>query len=212
MKREQEAQRTAREEKESRVAKLVPSLDPKRDHVRGPAGAEVTLVEYTDFECPFCKRFHEIPPRLLERYKGRLNWVIRNLPLPFHEPAAHREAFAAECVAKLGGNDKYWRYADMLFANTKSNGGGLPPEHSAQKLAADLDIQASAFDACMGDRAIARRVEEDVKSATAAGITGTPTSIVRDNRTGATRVIAGAQTLEEAEQAIESVLGASPGK
>src|SRR5690348_2854735 len=69
---------------EKRLATRVPSLDAKRDHVRGPADAEATLIEYTDFECPFCQRFHAIPPELLKRYGGRLNWVIRNFPLSFH--------------------------------------------------------------------------------------------------------------------------------
>lgn len=187
----------------------VPSADPKRDHVRGPADAEATLIEYTDFECPFCRRFHSVPPKLLERYGGRLNWVIRNFPLGFHDPAAHREAFAAECMAKLAGNDAYWKYAELLFANTGGSGRGLPPEHSMDKLAAEFGIQAPALEACMNDPATRTRVDEDIQSGTAAGINGTPTSIVRNNKTGATMTITGAQPIEEVARSIDAVLETS---
>lgn len=207
-KRQQEAQRAAREKLEAQLAKAVPSVDPKRDHVRGPADAEASLIEYTDFECPFCKRFEEVPPKLLEQYKGRLNWVIRNFPLPFHEPAAHKEAVAAECVAKLGGNDAYWKFTDLLFGNTRGNGQGLAPEHSIDKLAATLGIRSSALDACMEDPAVRARVDEDVKTGKAAGVSATPTSVVRNNRTGASLTISGAQPLEEVAASVREVLEA----
>jgi protein-disulfide isomerase len=145
---------------------------------------------------------------MLERYRGRLNWVIRNFPLSFHDPAAHREAFAAECVAKLAGNDAYWKYTELLFANTGTSGHGLPPEHSVEKLAADFGIQAPALDACMSDPATRMRVDEDIKSGTAAGISGTPTSIVRNNETGATVTITGAQPLDEVVRSIDAVFDA----
>src|SRR5438128_10826 len=139
------------------MAKSARAVDGKRDHVRGTLSAEVSLIEYTDFECPFCKRFHGTPKALLDRYQGRVNWVVRNFPLPFHDPAARKEALAGECVARRGGNDAYWKYADAVFANTKSNGGGLPEGRSVENLAATLGVKGAALATCMNDEATIKR-------------------------------------------------------
>ena len=191
-------------------AKQARPVDPKQDHVRGNPAAEVSLIEYSDFECPFCKSFHATPKALLDRYKGRVNWVLRNDPLPFHDPAAHKEALAAECVARLRGNDAYWQYADALFANTKSNGGGLPPEKSVERLAESAGIKSAPLTQCMDDAQTIKRVEEDMADATAVGVTGTPTTVVRNNRTGFAEPIVGALSGEALSQSIERALAAKP--
>ncbi len=79
-----------------------------RDHIRGNPDAPVTLVEYSDFECPFCKRFHPTVKRIVDEYGGRVRWVYRHFPLDeIHPVKARREAAAAECAAELGGNDAF---------------------------------------------------------------------------------------------------------
>ncbi|HZP94637.1 MAG TPA: thioredoxin domain-containing protein [Burkholderiales bacterium] len=179
-----------------------------RDHVRGNPSAEVSLIEYTDFECPFCKRFHSTAKGLLERFGGRVNWVLRHYPLPFHEPAARDEAVAAECAARLGGNDAFWKYSDGLFQRTRSNGRGLPEDNALSKLAASLGLNADAFGRCLRDDKIAKRIDEDVADGSAIGIQGTPTSVIRNNRTGATEVKVGALLQEEIAGAIQPMLDA----
>ncbi|MDQ2915639.1 MAG: DsbA family protein [Pseudomonadota bacterium] len=198
----------ARETDEKDRAKNARPIDMKQDHIRGNAAAEVSLIEYTDFECPFCKRFHNTPKPLLDRYGGRVNWVVRNYPLPFHDPAARKEAIAAECVAHLGGNDAYWKYADSVFANTKSNGGGLPADKSVEKLAEAVGIKTAALTQCMKDDATGKRVEQDIADGAAAGVSGTPTTVVRNNRTGASEAVVGALPATSLVPVIDRMLDA----
>lgn len=191
-------------------AKRARPVDVKRDHIRGNSTADVSLIEYTDFECPFCKQFHARPKTLLDRYGGRVNWVMRNYPLPFHDPAARKESLAADCVARLAGNDAYWKYADALFANTKSNGGGLPEDKSVEKLAEAAGIRSSALTKCMNDDAAVKQIEDDIADGTAAGVSGTPMTIVRNNRTGASEAVVGARPADFFVPIIEWMLNVKP--
>lgn len=192
------------------LAKHSRPVDVKQDHIRGKSTAEVSLIEYTDFECPYCKAFHATPKVLLERFDGRVNWVIRNYPLTFHEPAASKESLAAECVARLAGNDAYWKYADSLYANTKSNGGGLPEDKSVGKLAEAVGIKSAALAQCMNDGAMSKRIEDDLGDGRAAGVSGTPMTIVRDNRTGASEAIEGARPADFFVPIIQRILNVKP--
>lgn len=126
--RQEEARRTSEAQRRVQLqeqARLARKVTPGRDHIRGDAKAEVSLVENSAFECPFCKSLHATPSALLERHGHRVNWVFRHFPLAFHEPAARREAVASECATKLGGNEAFWKFADAVFAATRSNGQGL---------------------------------------------------------------------------------------
>ena len=91
-----------------------------KDHIRGSADAEVIIVEYSDTECPFCKRFHETMKQIMAEYSpsGKVAWVYRHFPLDSLHQKARTEAVALECASELGGNDAFWRYADRLFEIT----------------------------------------------------------------------------------------------
>jgi protein-disulfide isomerase len=190
-------------------AKNARKVLPKRDHIRGSPSAEVSLIEYSDFECPFCKRFHPTAKALLDRFGGRVNWVYRHFPLSSHDPAARREAIASECAGQLGGNDAFWKYTDAVFEHTQSNGRGLPPDKSIEALAAQLGLDRAAFSRCLQDPKIAKRVEEDMDDGAAAGVTGTPTTLIRDNRTGAVEIVTGAQHPEVLAARVERLLHGS---
>lgn len=86
----------------------------KGEHYRGAANAKIVLVEYSDFECPFCQRFHPTMVQLLEEYPQDVAWVYRHYPLSFH-PSAQKAAEASECVAKLADNETFWSFADSLY-------------------------------------------------------------------------------------------------
>ncbi|MEO8848737.1 MAG: DsbA family protein [Casimicrobiaceae bacterium] len=211
--RQQQAAQEAETQKQAQLqgqAKAARAVDAKRDHIRGNASADVSLIEYSDFECPFCKQFHGAPRALLDRYKGRINWVYRNYPLPFHDPAARKEALAAECVAQLGGNDAYWEYADSLFASTKSNGAGMPDDKSIDKLAEAVGVKGASLTKCMSEDAAVKRIEQDIADGNSSGVSGTPTTVVRNNRTGASEAVVGAVPADSLVPAIDRMLTAKP--
>jgi protein-disulfide isomerase len=182
-------------------------VSASRDYIRGNPSAEVSLIEYSDFECSYCKRFHATPKLLLERFGPRVNWVLRHFPLPMHDPAARLEAIAAECAGRLGGNDAFWKYADAIFEHTRSNGQGLPGEDPLMQLAGALGLDQGAFGRCLHDKEIAKRVEEDLLDGNAAGVSGTPTILIRNNRTGNIERRIGAVQSESLSQSIERLLG-----
>lgn len=209
--RQQEAQRKAQEQQQAQAAKrakLARKVVPNRDHIRGAASAEVSLIEYSDFECPYCKRFHGTPNTLIESHGNKVNWVYRHFPLEFHNPAAQREAIASECAAKLGGNDVFWKFTDAVFENTQSNGKGLPEGKSEADIAAGLGMKPEEFSRCMADSSMAKRVEEDFADGAASGVSGTPATVVRNNRTGASEWVVGAQPPAAFDAAIQRVLKA----
>jgi protein-disulfide isomerase len=84
------------------------------DWVKGNRDAKIALIEYSDFECPFCQQFHSSAQQAMDAYPNDLQWVYRHFPLDFH-PNAIKYAYTSECVAELGGNDSFWAFADKMF-------------------------------------------------------------------------------------------------
>lgn len=177
----------------------------ERDHIFGNPGAEISLIEYSDFECPFCKRFHGTAKQVVEAYGGRVNWVFRHYPLNFHNPAAQREAEASECAAEIGGNDAFWRYADLIYARTPLGGRGVP-EGQLAEMAASIGLGQVAFAECLRSGRQTARVHEDYLEGLAIGIRATPGNVLRNNRTGATVQWHGALPLENVKTAIDQLL------
>ena len=152
------------------------------DHILGNPNAPVKLVEFSDFECPFCKRFHPIMKRLMEEYgkEGKVAWVYRHFPIDSLHSKARKEAQAAECANELGGNDAFWAYTDRVYEVTPSNNrldlAVLP------RIAEGIGLDRAKFEACLeGDSRggkYANHIEADVQDAAASGGTGTPYSLV----------------------------------
>jgi protein-disulfide isomerase len=196
--RYQDRQKAAREAARAEQARLAqekakkvrrPSAD--RDHIRGNPKAKISLIEYSDFECPYCKRFHDTPKQLLAAHGDEINWVYRYFPLSFHNPGAQKESEAAECAAELGGNDAFWRYTDALYARTTSGGKGFAADQLTP-LATELGLDGTAFQQCLDSGRHADRVAEDLKEGASIGITGTPGNILLNNETGEVRLLSGA--------------------
>lgn len=96
----------------------LPPVDLKTEHVFGNPDAEVTIVEYSDFECPYCKAFNPTLKKIVSESNGHVNWVYRHWPLHQH---SFEKLVAAECVAKIKGNDAFWQYGDLLFGSLQTS-------------------------------------------------------------------------------------------
>jgi protein-disulfide isomerase len=208
IKNQQEAQ-VAAKLKQSRLAneraKNVRPVSAVRDRIYGNPAAPISLIEYSDFECPFCKAFHSTAKEIVKAYDGKVNWVYRHFPLTFHNPGAQKEAEAAECAHELGGNDVFWKYTDAIYERTTSNGKGFPLTQLVP-LAKEIGLDEKLFAQCIESGKYGARVKEDLDDGAKIGITGTPTNILFDHKTGNVVVKTGAQPLESFKADIDRML------
>lgn len=174
------------------------------DHVLGnAAAADVIVVEYSDLECPFCKRFHDTMHQAVTAYNGKVAWAYRHFPLDQLHSKARKEAEATECADELGGNEKFWAYTDRLIAVTPSNNGLDLAE--LPKIAAYVGLDKAKFSACLDSGKYAAAIQTSVQDAMAAGAQGTPYSVVI-TRSGKKSVIPGALPLEQVKGIIDAAL------
>ena len=149
---------------------------------RGPADASIVLVEFTDYQCPFCGRFfRETYPSLLQEYGDRIRFVVRNYPLGDRHPHAPKAAEAAECAFDQG---KFWEYHDLLLR--RQNALDVA---SLKRYAEEVDLDARRFSTCLDSGEKADVVAEDLRDGAAYGVTGTPTFFLNG------RKIVGAQPM-----------------
>lgn len=207
------------EKKNQENAKLIPGFSEK-DHYLGDKNARYSMIVYEDMECPFCQVFAEVPEQALLKLKN-VNFVSRANPLQFHMPAAAKEAVLAECVANELGNDGYFKFTRAVFRNTLKNGQGLPALDSGYKFqgtenematfngfkAAEKSLFAVAKEVgvkdiestygCYKNPQISLKLQNLLNESTKYGITGTPTIILKDNKTNKSAMIAGVMSEEE---------------
>jgi protein-disulfide isomerase len=159
---------------------------------RGSQTAPVTIVEFTDYQCPFCRRhFQTTLPALLAVYGDSVRYVIRNYPIPSLHPDAPKAAEAAECSHDQG---MFWRYHDHLFRVTELD------QRSLKQYAAELGLDTVAFNRCLDTGAKAALVAQDVRDARGYGARGTPAIFVNG------RLFAGAKPFEVFAAYIDSLL------
>lgn len=170
----------------------------KDDHVRGDFNAPITLVEYSDTECPFCKRFHPTVKQLLDEYPGKVRWVYRHFPLTQIHPKAPREAEATECAGEQG---KFWEYIDRLFEVTPANNGLDDAE--LPKIAQHVGLDVAKFTSCLESGKYAKKVQADTQDAINSGGRGTPYSVIIDAN-GETTPVSGAVPYENLKSLIDS--------
>lgn len=171
------------------------------DHVRGNADAEITLIEYSDYECPFCARFHPTMTQVMEEYGDKVRWVFRHYPLSFH-PQAQKAAETAECVAKLAGKEAFWTYTDKIFAENDKLGGSITAT-TAETVALSLGVNAASLKTCVDSGEMADKVTADMADGSAAGISGTPGTIIVTGD-GAVELIPGAVPFEQVKTMIDA--------
>ncbi|MSR87368.1 DsbA family protein [Candidatus Peribacteria bacterium] len=185
-----------------------PAADPApvtaRDHVRGNAKAKITVIEYSDFECPFCKRHAPTIDGLLAKYKNDVNVVFRHFPLSFHQNA-QKEAEASECVAELGGNDAFWKFHDAIFERSTVGGTGFALDKLAP-LAKEFGVDEAKFTACLDSDKYAQYVTDQMNEGIKAGVQGTPGNFVINNDTKEVKNISGAVPASTFEGIIDGML------
>ena len=174
-----------------------------KDHIRGSKDADVVLVNYSDYECPFCKRFHPTMQQVMKDYGNKVAWVYRHFPLSFHANA-QKEAEAADCVAELNGNDTFWKFTDAIYERTTSNGTGFALTELAP-LAKELGVNESKFTQCLDSDKYAKHVQEEMAGGSAAGVDGTPGTIIIA-KDGKKDFVGGALPFEQVKPMIDALL------
>ncbi|MDO8621823.1 MAG: DsbA family protein [bacterium] len=165
------------------------------DHIRGSKDAKVTIVEWSDFQCPFCSRFHPSVVRAVQEYPGKVRWIYRHFPLDSIHPNARPSAEASECAAEQG---KFWEFADKLIERQPQLGPDL-----YKTLAKELGLNESKFNDCVSSRKYQQKVTDDEQAGLAVGVRGTPGSFVNGIE------VPGAVPYEQLKSYIDQALSAN---
>ncbi len=191
---------TAQEQKTGKIRPVDGS-----DYIKGNPNAPILIVEYSDYDCPFCKDFHETMSRIMDEYGvgGKVAWVYRQFPLTQLHPNAERISQAALCVGELGGNDAFWKFTDMVFderdINEPTNISKLP-EYATKSGVNDTELLN-----CLNSGKHQETVANSLRDGAQAGIKGTPQSfVIVGNQMAA---IDGAQPYATVKQILDSLLG-----
>jgi protein-disulfide isomerase len=160
--------------------------------IRGPKTAPVTVVEFSDFHCPFCKRVQPTLLQLLAKYPEQVRLVYKDLPLDSLHPQARRASEAARCAGDQG---KFWEYHDKLY----EGGPDTSPEY-LKKLATDVSLDVAAFDQCLADGRHKPGIQSDLEQASRLGLSGTPAFFING------RALSGALPFEQFVKVVDEEL------
>lgn len=169
-------------------------VDEDTDHILGAKNAKVTIIEYSDFQCPFCARFHPTMQKIIENYGKDVRWVYRHFPLESIHQNARPLALASECAAEQG---KFWEFADAMIPD---NGAG-----SLENYASKSGVNYAKMKSCIDSGKYNAKVDNDAKDAVATGGQGTPYSLII-GPDGKATPLSGAQPYEAVEAAVKSLL------
>ena len=154
--------------------KLTLPVSESRDHIQGPVNAPITLVEYGDYQCPYCGQAYMIIKEIQERLGSKLCFVFRNFPLTKVRPHAYKAAIAAETAAAQG---KFWDMYDYLFKH-----GQVVTDDNLRQSAAKLGLNVARFDREFLARTYSSHVDEDIQSGKSSGVKSTPTFFINGDR------------------------------
>jgi protein-disulfide isomerase len=210
-----EAAEKAELDAQKEVAKKVRTLD-QRDRIYGAQNAKISIIVWSDPECPYCKQFAGTPQKAVDSSDGLANSAVRLLPLPFHGKLAIQVSATALCVADQTGAAGYYRFFDGYLAATQGNGKGLPDgkgDKSPQAVMASLIRQSGVTDtkklkSCQESSDAMKRVRFEYDEAGEVGVQGTPTTILRNNESGAVELVAGAVSEESLLEKVRSLAAA----
>ena len=182
------------------------------DPVLGDKNAPLTMIEFSDYECPFCKRhFTDVYPQIKKDYidTGKVKLVYRDfIAVPSHNPLATSEAMAAQCAKDQGGDLMYFKYHDAIFTKTISNGNGLAVSE-LPVIAKNLGLNVSAFQSCLDSNKYKDEVAKDITDGQQVGVNGTPSFFIGKSNSSGTidgTIIVGAQPFSAFKVIIDEML------
>lgn len=189
----------------------VPAFDSKTDHFRGNEKAKVVMIEYSDYECPYCNKFHPTMVELMNKYEKEIAWVYRHFPLSFH-PNAQSLAEASECVTAYGSNEAFWKFSDRVYEKMADGSiyDGDPDnkkvsEETILALASEAGANRNQVKACLDSAEMKQAVKDDQNGGSKAGVTGTPGTIIISKK-GGFELVPGALSIEQIETMLEKHL------
>lgn len=169
-----------------------------QDHILGSPSAPIVLIEYSDFECPYCRLVYPTLKSIVEGSGGQVAWVMRNFPLNSIHPQANPAANAAECIAVQLGNDGWWQFADTVFANQDKMSAAY-----YRTLAGQLGADLGQYDSCVAASTYQAEIDAQAAEAQVNGGQGTPYTVVYGH--GVQVPVSGAQPLANFQAVIRAV-------
>jgi len=172
------------------------------DYILGNPNAEIKMITFTDFECPYCKNFHESMIKITDEYakEGKVAWTLRHFPV--HGTPTQLKAAATECAGLLGGDNQFWEMSKKIFQN---DGQKWISVDKLPTLAMSLGLDKEKFEECLKEPKIINKVEQDFQSGRDLGVEGTPFTAVIV-KSGEVFPINGAQPYESVKNMIEMIL------
>lgn len=170
-------------------------VDKDKDWIRGNKNGKITIVEFSDADCPYCSRFHETMNQIIAD-NDDVRWVYRHFPLTRLHPEAQKKAIAIECVGEQKGNDAVWEFMDKIFVGNETLA-------NIADVAAEVGVDKNKFQSCLDENKYLDKVNDQSAQAQKAGATGTPYSVlvVGDQKVA----IPGALPLESVQSMIDTL-------
>jgi protein-disulfide isomerase len=191
-------------------------LEPvnSEDHILGNPNAPIVMVEFSDTSCPFCKTFHPTMKKIMDEYgkDGKVAWVYRHFPLDkpningqILHPNAGIEAHAMECANELGGNAKFWEYANRIYEITPSTSGQSLDTAELPKIAKFIGLDEASFNACQASKKYVSKIDAHYTDGLNAGVLGTPFTFVL-TKSGKKIPINGAQSYSIVKGIVDGII------
>jgi protein-disulfide isomerase len=160
------------------LEKITPNIENVKpvsadDHIFGNPNAEIKIIEFSDMECPFCKRFHATMKQAVNEYGDRVAWIYRHFPLEQLHPQAKKAAIASECATEIGGNSAFWRYLDE-YVNLEE----ITSEASFSQIAENIGLSRNQFKTCLNSDKFNEKINSQIEDAANSGAQGTPYSVI----------------------------------
>ena len=165
------------------------------DHIRGNLEAPVKIIEFSDYQCPYCQRFHVTMQQVMAEYGDDVVWIYKHFPLSSIHPNAESAAIASECVAEQAGNDGFWQFTDAMFAYQSQLGSAL-----YLQVAEQIGVDINQFNDCVSSGKYSGKIQADLTLGGQNGVDGTPGNFINGLS------VKGAYPFESIKQIIDSEL------